>query len=199
MNKNEFLSELKAALSGLPDADIEERLMFYSEMIDDRTEEGLSEEEAVLAIGGVEKTVEQIVAETPLTKLVKEKVKPKRALRVWEIIFLVLGSPIWLSLLVAFFSVVLSLYISVWSVIISLWSVFASVIGCAICGIVVGVGYMLGKKIFAGLALFAAGIVCVGLSVFLFYGCKLATKGIISLTKITALAVKKSFVKKEEA
>ena len=39
MNKQEFLAELRKRLSGLPQADIEERIVFYSEMIDDRTEE----------------------------------------------------------------------------------------------------------------------------------------------------------------
>ena len=47
MTKQEFLSGLKAKLSGLPQEDVEERLGFYAEMIEDYTEEGLSEEEAV--------------------------------------------------------------------------------------------------------------------------------------------------------
>lgn len=41
MSKQEFLAELRKALSGLPQGDIEDRLTFYSEMIDDRMEEGL--------------------------------------------------------------------------------------------------------------------------------------------------------------
>jgi hypothetical protein len=41
MNKQEFLTALKKALSPLSKADLEERLSFYSEMIDDRIEEGL--------------------------------------------------------------------------------------------------------------------------------------------------------------
>lgn len=42
MNKQEFLTELRAKLSGLPTYDVEERLSFYGEMIDDRTEEGVT-------------------------------------------------------------------------------------------------------------------------------------------------------------
>ena len=49
MNKQEFLSLLRRELSGLPQGDIEERVGFYAEMIDDRMEEGLTEEEAVEA------------------------------------------------------------------------------------------------------------------------------------------------------
>ena len=49
MTKNEFLSSLRSKLQGLPPADIDERIGFYSEMIDDRMDEGKSEEEAISA------------------------------------------------------------------------------------------------------------------------------------------------------
>ena len=73
MNKQEFLTRLRKGLSGLPQEDIEERLTFYSEMIDDRIEEGLSEEEAVAAIGSPDEIAEQIIGEIPIKKIVKEK------------------------------------------------------------------------------------------------------------------------------
>ena len=98
MGKAEFMETLRKRLAGLPQAEIEERLAFYNEMIDDRIEDGLTEEEAVAEVGPVEDVVNQIMSEIPLTALVREKVRPKRTLRVWEIILLVLGSPIWLSL-----------------------------------------------------------------------------------------------------
>lgn len=62
MTKQEFLAELRRGLSGLPQNDIEERLNFYSEMIDDRMEEGLSEQEAVDGIGSVDSVVSQILS-----------------------------------------------------------------------------------------------------------------------------------------
>lgn len=74
MLKQVFLEKLGKALSGLPQEDIEERLAFYSEMVDDRMEEGYLEEEAVDAIGPVEEIAAHIVADVPLTKIVKEKV-----------------------------------------------------------------------------------------------------------------------------
>ena len=50
MQKQAFLDALRSQLAGLPEAEINERLNFYSEMIDDRMEEGLTEEEAVDAM-----------------------------------------------------------------------------------------------------------------------------------------------------
>ena len=125
MTKNEFLEQLRRGLSGLPMEDIDERLNFYSEMIDDRIEEGLSEAEAVSAVGSVSDIVSQILRETPLTKLVKEKVKPAKPLKWWAIVLIVLGSPIWLSLLIAAAVIVLAVYVVLWSLDVSLWAVDA--------------------------------------------------------------------------
>lgn len=197
MCKQEFLAQLRKGLSGLPQDDIEERLNFYNEMIDDRIEEGLSESEAVHAIGTVNDVVTQILADTPLTKLVKEKVKPNRGLKAWEIVLLVLGSPIWLSLLIAAFAVILAAYIVVWSAVVTLWSIEASLAACSLGGMVSAVVFALQGNGLTGLAMLSVGICCAGLSVFLFFGCKAATKGIVLLTKKMAFGMKTLFVGKE--
>ena len=41
MNRRDFLSGIEKGLAGLPREDVESRLAFYSEMIDDRVEDGL--------------------------------------------------------------------------------------------------------------------------------------------------------------
>ena len=125
-----------------------------------------------------------------MTKLIKEKT-PKRRLGVWEIVLLVLGSPIWLSLLIAAFAVILSLYISLWAVIISFWAVFASFAGCALGAVISGAIFACFGNGLIGVAMVGAGIVLFSLSVLLFFGCKAATKGIILLTKAMLLGIKK--------
>ena len=199
MSKQEFLAQLRKGLSGLPQVDIEERLSFYSEMIEDQMEEGLSEEEAVSAVGTVDEIVTQVVAETPLVKIAKERIKSKRRLSAGEIVLLALGSPIWLSLAIAAFAVILSLYISLWAVIISLWSVFVSLAACSIGGVLTCVVFAVGGNGASGVAMLAVGIVCAGLAIFMFYGCKAATKGTLILTKKMAIWTKICFIKKEVA
>ena len=198
MNKQDFIASLRASLSGLPKQDVEDRLNFYSEMIDDRIEEGLTEQEAVLAIGSVTTVSSQIIADIPLSKIAKEKIMPKRGLRAWEILLLALGSPIWLSLLIAAFAVVFSLYVSVWSVIISLWAVFASLVAFVAGGIIAGIIFIVVGNVLTGVCMIGTALVCAGLSIFSFFGCKAATKGLLWLTKKLALGIKKCFVKKEE-
>ena len=139
MTKQEFLSELRNSLSVLPEEDIEERMAFYGEIIDDKIEEGLSEEKAIKEIGSVEEIVSCIIADIPLSKLVKEKIKPKRSLTALEILLIILGIPVWFPLLSAIGAVILALYVSIWALLISLWAVFASIIGCSIGGIVSGI------------------------------------------------------------
>ena len=134
MDKNAFLDELREKLSGLPEEDIEERVAFYREMIDDRIEDGVPEEEAVEGVGTVDSVVEQIMSEIPLSKLVREKVKPKRSLKAWEIVLLVLGSPVWIPLLVAAAAVVFAVYIVIWAVVICVYAVDLSLAAGAIAG-----------------------------------------------------------------
>ena len=199
MTKKEFLEELKNGLCGLPEDDITRSIEFYSEMIDDRVDDGKSEEEAVSDIGSVKDAISQILSEIPMAKLIKEKVRPQRKMRAWEIVLLALGSPIWLSLLVAAFAVVISVYAVIWSIVASLWAVFAAFVGSSFGGIVSGIIFICTGSLFSGLAIIAASLVLAGLSIFMFFGCVASTKGMAILTKKIALLVKKCFVKKEVA
>ena len=198
MDKHEFLTQLRIGLSGLPQDDIEERVTFYREMIEDRVEEGLSEEEATSAVGSVDNIVSQIVADIPLARIEKERITLKRRLKVWEIVLLALGSPIWLSLGIAFIAVTVSLYVSLWAVIISLWAVFVSMICCSLAGVLTGLILAHSSNVLTGTVVASAGIVCAGLSIFTFYGCKSATNGTLMLTKKLALWIKNCFIRKEK-
>ena len=197
MRKQEFLTALRTRLSVLPIADAEERLLFYSENIDDRMEDGLTEEDAVVAIGSTDEIVEQILVEIPLSRLVKEKIRPKRRLQGWEILLLAIGAPIWLSLAVSALAVILSLYATLWAGIVSLWAVFASLAACAFSGLAVGIGLAVGGYTFTGLTLLSAALVCTGLSILCFFACGGATKGTAILAKKLVLGMKFAFIGKE--
>ena len=200
MNKQQFLLALEAALGGLPKDDVSERIDFYSEIIDDKIEEGLTEEQAVATVGSIDEIAAQILAEIPLSKLAKDKIKSKkRKLSALEIVLLILGSPIWLSLLVAAFSVVLSLYVTLWALVASLWVIMGALAGAGV-GVVVG-GIILsatGSSV-AGAALVGVGLFSLGLAIFLFFGCEAATKGTAKLTRKIVLGLKKALTRKEAA
>ena len=192
MNKKEFLKELRKGLCKLPKHDIEERLSFYGEMIDDRIEEGLSEEEAVLGVGPIDKIISQITGEAPVLKK-----KPKKTISTLEIALLILGSPIWLSLFIAAFAILFAVYVVLWSVVVALWSVAISLAACIFGGIVAAAVFFFGGNTVSAIAVLGAGVCCAGLSIFMFLICNLVTKGIISLTKKIASGIKNLFTKWE--
>ena len=199
MTKREFIHALRAKLSGLPPKEAWERLDFYAEAIEDRIEEGCSEEEAVAELGSVDEIASQILADIPLSAMVKEKIKTRRRLRTWEIVLLAAGSPIWVSLLIAAFAVLISLYAVLWSVIVTLWAVDVSFGACFLGGIAAGVLFFIVGNPILGLLMIGAGLVLAGLSIFLFFGCLQATKGTIWLTGKIVLGIKRCFVRKEKA
>ena len=84
MNKEQFKQEIRTRLSDYSDEDINKALEFYDEAIDDRMEDGMSEDEAVAAIGTPEEVARQIQMDTPITTLVKNKVKGKGELKTWQ-------------------------------------------------------------------------------------------------------------------
>lgn len=199
MNKAEFISALRNRLYGLPKEDIERSVDYYSEIIDDRVEDGLTETEAVEAVGSVESVALQILEETSLPELVKVKVKPKRSLKVWEIVLLALGSPIWLSLLAAVALIILSVYIVLWSVVVVLYSAVLSFAVGAIAGVAGLLLFALTGKLVQGVLLLGAGLICAGITVLMFFGVNQITKYIAILCKKILLCIKFCFVGKGEA
>ena len=198
MNKEKFLDALRRRLSGLPQEDIDERIAFYEEMIDDRMDEGLSEEEAVSRIGSVEEIARQIMSEIPLQKLVKEKISPKRSLKAWEIILLVLGSPVWIPLIIAAIAVLLALYVVLWAVVICFYAVDVSfVAGTLACIVGLFVSLMVGNLAVALFSL-GAGLTFAGLTILMFFVCIGITKAVIKLTGWMLLRIKISFVGRED-
>ena len=51
MTKREFIDVLNARTGALPEAERERLSAYFAEIIDDRMEDGVSEEEAVAALG----------------------------------------------------------------------------------------------------------------------------------------------------
>ena len=205
MTKLKFLMLLHDKLSALDEDEVEERLNFYSEMIEDRMEEGLSEEDAVNEVGDIDEIAEQIISELSPSLESQPPVKGeeinrcKRRYKAWEIVLLIIGAPLWVSLLAGGIVIAISVYVSLWSVIISIWAAFVSLAASSIAVITGGVILVCTGYVLSGFALIGASFVAFGLSVFVFLGCKLASKGTILLTRKIVLCTKGLFTEKEVA
>ncbi len=196
MSKQVFLDQLRLGLSGFPQKEIEERISFYDEMIDDYMEEGSSLQEALENVGSVDEIVAQAVKELSLTKLVVEKIKPKKKLVAWQKILIIVGFPLCFSLLIAVLAVALSLYLVICSLVVSLWSVQVALWVTSLCSFVAGgINLFLGNSLNA-VAFVGIGFLSAGLSVFTFLGCLFVTKRIWRLTQNTLVSVKSLFMRR---
>lgn len=192
MNKQTFLEELCHLLKSLPQAERQQHLDYYTEMIDDRMEDGLCEEEAVAALGSAADIAAQILSSIPRKK--------ERRYPVWAIILIVLGAPLWLSLLLSAAAVALSIVISLAavyiSVFISLWAVLAALymtdlalaLSFLTC-IAGGIFYTVQGVSAPGFLFVGTGLVCAGAGILLFFLCNWLSRLLWQLTKWTALKI----------
>lgn len=185
MKKSEFLRELQQYLDGSPAAEAKKSIEYYAEMIDERMEDGLSEEEAVAALGPAEAVAAQIRCEMP-----------KEEKKVWNTVMLILGAPLWIPLLAAAGIVVLSFYLVLFVLEASLWIVFGSFGLAALIGLAAAVlEFMRGSSasglVGIGLAFVLAALCLAGIPFALWSARKLTWLILASGKKIKNLFIKK--------
>ncbi len=192
MTKKEFFNELESRLQGLPKSEIDERINFYDEMIQDMMEEGKTEEEAIQSFGGVDEVVLSIAGKTKMTSLVKERIRPKKRISAFGIVLIILGFPIWLPLLIVFSVLVGVGYMLLWVLILVTYTIEAAFIAAA-GGSLLAVFLQLKNGTFfypnIGVAILVAGIACLFFPV-----CIAATKANIKITKKIFLGIKHKLI-----
>jgi uncharacterized membrane protein len=143
--------------------------------------------------------VKQILSETPrppqVVKPEQKQIPVQDNTKIWMIVLLVLGSPLWIPLVVSAVSVVFSVYVSLWSVVISLYAVFIALAASAV-GCIVGSFFMIGNP-GTGMVAWGAALVCAGLAILLFMLSNLAAKSLVKLTKWGWKSLKRIFRRKE--
>ena len=200
MSRDAFIGELRHRMAGLPQQTVERTVEYYSELIADSVEDGMSEEEAVARLGSLEEIVANVVKDTPLTQIVQTRVQEKKAKGVsgWVIALLILGAPVWLPLLIAALVVLFALFIALWAVVIALWAVVAAVILAALAAMVGGVIELVRMHLAQGLVLLGGGLMCLGLCALAFLLMKLITVGTVKLCKWIWTGIKSLFVGKRK-
>lgn len=132
MDKAEFLQTLRARLAQMPPEELEKNLAYYEELFDDMLEEGMSEEVVSEKLGDPSDIAAELLAELPLGELVKSRVRPKGGWTALSIVLIVLGSPIWLTLLIVVASVLLAVVVTLWALVLSAGAVVLAVAVAAV-------------------------------------------------------------------
>jgi len=128
MNKHEFLDALRNALRGY---DCDDALHYYDELISDKTESGMSEYEAVTALGSVYDVAACIKAELVETRLTENRAG--NPFKTFAKLTALCTSPVLFALALAFSITYFVLFVSFFAVGISLiaggaWTIVMTVI-----------------------------------------------------------------------
>ena len=143
MTRDEFLGRLGELLACLPAEQVEETKAFYAEAIADRMEDGMSEEEAVAAMGTPGEVAEATLDDLPAVPRAIARTRRRSTALLW--VLTIVGSPVWVPLLVAFAAVAVTVYICIWVLALCVW-IIAVALGSAgiaellfaACGITIG-------------------------------------------------------------
>ena len=195
MTKQVFLDSLRSKLSGLPKEDVDERISFYEEAINDRMDEGKSEEEAVAEMGSVDDVIYEIAKDTPLVKLVKERIKPKRKLEAWEIVLIIIGFPVWFPFVLTAFILLLVAYTLLWVFVGVAYTIEFSLGASAVGSLIAFLIYLFNGQFY--LIPLGVSILAAGGAVLFFFACKGITLGTIELHKALFTKIKTKFINKK--
>lgn len=199
MSRDAFIGELRHRMAGLPQEAVDRTVEYYSELIADSVEDGLTEEEAVARLEPMDQIVANVVKDTPLTQIVETRLQEskKKGGSGWVIALLILGAPVWLPLLIAVLAVLFSLFIALWAVVIALWAAVLGVILAGVAAMAAGVFELVRLHVPQGLVLLGGGLVCLGLCALLYLLMKLITVGTVKLCKWVWTGIKSLFVGKK--
>lgn len=152
MNKLEFLNILRQELERQSISNIDNMIEYYDEMICDRVEDGMTEEEAVESMDSIQDIVREAVLDKSVPTLVKERVKKSREKAkadghgwVW-VLLAVLGFPVWfplvLTAIILAFVFFLVFWILVGTLFIVLFSVGISAVACVLASFTIFAGFI---------------------------------------------------------
>lgn len=201
MNKGDFLSALSEKLSSLPKNEIEKSLLYYEEIINDRVEDNMTEEEAVAALGDIGGIANDIMYGMSIPALMKAKVsesKNNASNPILWLILVILGFPLWFPLLMAFFAVFIALYGTVWTVILALYIVVLALGAGSAAGIVSAITLIFTGSFAPGLFNLGLAVIAGAVAVFMIIPVWLITLALLKFTSFIARKIKSLFIKRSQ-
>ncbi|MEH6891201.1 DUF1700 domain-containing protein [Bacillus sp. JJ864] len=160
MNKADFLDSLKRQLDSLSKEERFKFISYYDEIIEDYIEDGYTEKDAVEKVGDPLKIAQNILKE-PREK--KVKVLSKSGI-IFIGFLVVLGFPLWGSLLLAGILLILSGYMLIWCLpfmtgTFTLGGLYASLVS------IIGTPFLFKEGTYLAITQFGMGILVLGLSI----------------------------------
>ena len=112
MTKSTFIDELRGLLESLNEDECNKFISYYEEIIEDYKESGLTEQEVIEKIGSPQSIANNILSEQDSININIPSFNSK----ILNMILLILGFPLWGSLLLTAVLLILSAYIIIWCI-----------------------------------------------------------------------------------
>ncbi|OTN75033.1 hypothetical protein A5886_000077 [Enterococcus sp. 8G7_MSG3316] len=161
MERVQFIKELAAELSyKTKPSEIHQLIDYYDEMIDDLIEEGLSEEEAVTRLGNPKDLIKALQTEEEIVVEIPRRFHPLLY------VILILGFPLWGSLLLAAILLMLSVLLVLWcgpltTGLMGIATLLGGIASVVLSPLLTADGlFLLFSQLGAGLFLFGFGLLC---------------------------------------
>ncbi len=170
MTKQQFMDLLQFRLQQMPAQELADILAFYEESIQDRMEEGLTEEEAVAQMGDFEELVANILTDLPMHTLLTNRIKEannRTSNKALILVLLILGFPLWFPISLIFVCILLILLLTLWILLGSLYITLLGIAFAGVSGIIQGFFQFGMAGIAQGFACIGAGLACIGLALLL--------------------------------
>jgi len=178
MNKIEFLNTIEDCLKSLEKKERDKFVAYYEEIIEDYKEHGYSEEKAIDKIGDPQSIAEGILAEQD-TVVIKVS---STGSKIINTVLLVLGFPLWGSLLLAAIMCILSIYVIIWCVPFTTGVATIGVFTASLVSII-GSPFVMVDAISVGIVQFGVGIIAFGISILLGLVTVFFSKKLVQVTR----------------
>ena len=189
MTQNEFISTLRYELLKRNVLDTETHINYYQEIIADYIEDGFSEESAVAKIDPIDDIVTTIAKEK--SQSFEDIQKKSKSPLIWAL--LIIGSPLWLSILLSIILLIASGIIILWCIPLTLGSLSFAFL---LTGIVSLVGATFNSSFYYILTQLGVGIFAAGLGLLLLFGTTYSSQFILLLSNKLSAPLTKLFSQK---
>lgn len=191
MTKSTFIDVLRGLLESLNEDECNKFISYYEEIIEDYKESGLTEQEVIEKIGSPQSIANNILSEQDSSNINIPSFNSK----ILNIILLILGFPLWGSLLLTAVLLILSAYIIIWCIPVTTGVSSISFFVASLVSII-GSPFMMTDVLTVGIVQLGLGITSVGISILLGLVTIYLSKKFIVITKQLTFKVFKSFNKK---
>ncbi len=189
MSKSIFIDTLRGLLEPLNKEERDKFISYYEEIIEDYKESGLTEQEVIDKIGSPQSIANDILSEQNSINI------PSSNSKILNKILLILGFPLWGSLLLTAVLFILSVYIVILCILFTTGVSSIAFFGAALVSII-GSPFMMFDTLNVGVVQLGLGVSSIGMSILLGFITIYLSKNIIGITKDLTSKVLKSFKKK---